>query len=266
MNYLMEHPEEADRLAKKTRSEQVVRQAAWAGIKPGMRVLDVGCGVGKTTAVLKQVVGESGHATGLDLSPSRLQEAAASFAAPGLEFVQHDIRQPYVSPVQFDAVWIRFLLEYFREDQLQVVRNAVHSLKPGGLLVIGDLDNNCLLHYGHSQRMENTIQDVLRCLQENHDFDPYAGRRLFAHMVDLGFEAIDVAVEAHHLFFGELNPVDGENWLSKVEVAVKNSGCRFAEYDGDFEAALTEFKEHLFNPRRFIYTPLIMVRGTKPLG
>ncbi len=265
MNYLMEHPEEYQRLEKKTRANQVIRQASWAGIKPGMHVLDAGCGVGKTTAILKEVVGETGRVTGLDISASRLSEARKSYGAPGVNFVEHDLSTAHVAAETYDAVWIRFLLEYFLDDPLTIVRNAIHSLKPGGILILADLDNNSMGHYGHTERLEKTIRDILHCLQKNRNFDPYAGRKLYAHMVDLGFDAIDVEVEAHHLFHGELSTVDAENWLSKIDVAVKHSGCLYEEYDGSFEAALEEFKTYFFDPRRFIYTPLIITRGTKPL-
>lgn len=265
MAYLMEHPEEFIRLSKKTRAEQVVRQATWAGIKPGMHVLDAGCGSGTTTSIIKQVVGDTGRVTGLDISASRLAEATDSYGKSGLNYVEHNLREPFESPELFDAVWIRFLLEYFRDDPVSVVRNAIRSLKPGGLLVLADLDNNSLCHYGIPERLEKTIQDVMHCLQADHNFDPYAGRKLYAHMTDLGFTSIAVDVEAHHLIYGELNPVDAANWQSKIEVAVKDSGCQFEEYGGDFGAMTEEFKTYFNNPHRFIYTPLVIVRGEKPL-
>lgn len=265
MAYLMEHPEEFVRLEQKTRAEQVTRQAAWAGIKPGMHILDAGCGSGTTTSLLKEVVGDTGRATGLDISASRLSEAAAAYGRPGVDFVEHNLLEPFAAPQAFDAVWIRFFLEYFRDDPLTIVRNAIRSLKPGGLLVLADLDHNSLNHYGLSQRLENTIREIIRCLQTGHNFDPYAGRKLYAHMTDLGFTDIAVNVEAHHLIYGELNPVEAANWQSKIEVAVKNSGARFEEYDGDLSAAIEEFKTYFNDRRRFIYTPLIIVRGVKPL-
>jgi putative peptidoglycan lipid II flippase len=39
-------------LEEKTEKQAVIDQAHWAGLKPGMRVLDVGCGPGLTTSVL----------------------------------------------------------------------------------------------------------------------------------------------------------------------------------------------------------------------
>ena len=46
-DYLMENSDEEKRLELKTDPENLEKQAIWCGIKPGMRVLDAGCGSGK---------------------------------------------------------------------------------------------------------------------------------------------------------------------------------------------------------------------------
>jgi SAM-dependent methyltransferase len=50
--YLMESEEEAVRLDLKTDPDAVRKQALWCGVKAGLRVLDAGCGPGKTTSIL----------------------------------------------------------------------------------------------------------------------------------------------------------------------------------------------------------------------
>ena len=39
-----------------------------AGIRPGMRVLDVGCGQGNMSFAISKLVGKSGHVTGIDVN------------------------------------------------------------------------------------------------------------------------------------------------------------------------------------------------------
>ena len=66
INYLMENDEEAIRLDLKTDISAVEQQALWAGLKPGMRVADIGCGPGKITSALYNMVLPGGSAVGID--------------------------------------------------------------------------------------------------------------------------------------------------------------------------------------------------------
>ena len=52
----MEDDQESVRLDRKTDGATVEKQALWAGIKPGMRVADLGCGAGKTTFHLNKLI------------------------------------------------------------------------------------------------------------------------------------------------------------------------------------------------------------------
>jgi ubiquinone/menaquinone biosynthesis C-methylase UbiE len=263
--YLMENQDEGKRLELKTDIEAVKRQAAWAGIGPGMRVLDVGCGTGITTGALAELVGPNGHVTGLDFSAERLATAREQFGANNVDFVCHDIHQPYHRAQPYDAIWTRFFLEYFKTEQQQIIIHSVASLKPGGIACLADLDNNSLGHSGISERLQQTLLDVMSRLEKDFNFDPYAGRHLYGHLYDLGFQDIICTVEAHHLIYGEIEEKDRYNWLRKVEVAAQKSGCLYTAYKGSFDAFHREVQEFLNNPHRFTYTPLIIARGIKPI-
>ena len=131
-------------------------------------------------------------------------------------------------------------------------------------MCLGDLDHNCLNHYGHNQKIQQTIEEIMRLLQDNHNFDPYAGRRLYRHLYRLGFTEIACMLEAHHLIYGEANEVDLFNWAAKIEIAAVRSGCSFSAYEGDFHAFKEDVVGFLRDPEGFTYTPLIIARGIKP--
>ncbi|MFO7576990.1 MAG: methyltransferase domain-containing protein [Pelovirga sp.] len=261
--YLMESDREAKRLRLKTNLDDVRRQARWAGITEGMRVLDVGCGSGAATEALGELVGPTGAVVGIDFSAQRLADAKQESALPWVDFALHDIKEPYLAEQPFDAVWSRFFLEYFRAEQLEVIRNSVASLRPGGIVCLGDLDHNCLNHYGHNAKIQQTLVDVMVHLENEHNFDPYAGRRLYHHLYTLGFQEIACTLEAHHLIYGDANDVDLYNWITKIEVAASRSGCTFSAYEGGYEAFRDDVRAFFKDPARFIYTPLIIVRGIK---
>src|SRR5262245_36932219 len=46
-----------------------------AGLRPGMRVADIGCGVGQVTVDLAELVGPKGHVVGVDVSRAQLAQA-----------------------------------------------------------------------------------------------------------------------------------------------------------------------------------------------
>ena len=98
---------------QKTDPQVVERQALWAGIRPGMRLADLGCGSGITTSVLHKLVLPEGEAVGLDFAPSRYEFAQDHYASSGIRFLCRDVREPLDDLGSFDFVWVRFLLEYY---------------------------------------------------------------------------------------------------------------------------------------------------------
>lgn len=261
--YIMEDESEARRLDLKTEGGAVERQATWAGIAPGMRVADVGCGSGRTTSFLHRLVQPGGEAIGIDASPERIAHARERYGEQGPRFVEHDFRTPLDSLGSFDFIWVRFVLEYHRSACGGIVDGLCRILRPGGILCLIDLDHNCLNHFGLSPRLERSVSGVMGCLEELHDFDPYVGRKLYSFLYDAGLSDIRLALEAHHLIYGELSTTDDYNWTRKVEVAAARSGYGFPEYPGGFEEFREEFRRFFADPRRFTYTPMILCRGVK---
>ena len=74
-DYLMESDDEALRLDLKTDPEVIEKLALWAGIKPGMRVADMGGGSGKATFYLHKLIQPGGETIGVDGSDQRLNYA-----------------------------------------------------------------------------------------------------------------------------------------------------------------------------------------------
>ncbi len=262
--YIMEHDDEAIRLDMKTDYQSVASQAQWAGIKPGMRVADIGCGSGITTAYLHKLVQPGGNAVGIDASESRISHATERYGAEGVEFVCKSFYESLEKLGKFDFIWVRFVLEYHRAGSQEIVKNLTRLLRPGGILCLIDLDYNCLCHFGLSSRLEQTINGIMGTLEKDHDFDPYIGRKLYSFLYDLGFNDISVDIGTHHLIYGELKEVDAYNWTKKVEVAAKDSGYKFDDYPGGYDEFIKEFKTFFYDNRRFTYTPLICCSGKKP--
>ena len=263
--YLMESEEETIRLELKTDPVALRRQALWCGIKPGMRVLDVGCGPGKTTALLHEMIQPGGSIVGVDFSETRIEYAQKNYGGKvGLTYQLHDLRESMEGMGQFDLVWVRFVLEYYRREAPEIVRNLKKCVKPGGILCLLDLDYNCLSHYGLPPKIAEILPKIMNVLDEKYNLDTFAGRKLYSYLYDSGFENIEINLEAHHLIYGQAKEPDIFNWIKKVEMAPEKVKDIITEYQGGYDAFLVDFKKYFLDPRRFIYTPLLLCKGVRP--
>ncbi|RPI68686.1 MAG: class I SAM-dependent methyltransferase [Geobacteraceae bacterium] len=263
--YFPENEDEINRLEGKTDTQDVIDQARWAGLAPGMRILDVGCGPGITTATLAAAAQPGGTAVGIDRSAERIAYAQEKYASPNVEFVCRNFFHDLSDLGEFDFIWVRFVLEYFLEEAPVLVKHLAASLKPGGLLFLGDLDQNCMIHYGLPDRLERNMFMVAKCQMSNNNFDPYAGRKLTAHLVHAGLNDIRADIRAHHLVYGELSEFDRWNWWQKMELGARRSKCAFDDCSDGFEGFVSEFKEFFVKRDRFTYTPIVLACGKKPI-
>jgi sterol 24-C-methyltransferase len=118
--------------ASLTRHELFLSRAI--GLRPGMRVLDVGCGVG---GPLRAIARESGaHIVGLNNNAYQLQKCKAYNRAAGLgdrtETLEGDFMQIPAEPASFDAVY-QIEATAHAPDKLGVYSEIFRVLKPGGL-------------------------------------------------------------------------------------------------------------------------------------
>ena len=266
-SYLMENLEEIIRLEIKTDPEAVRKQGLWCGLKPGLRLLDVGCGPGKVTSILFEMIQPGGSILGVDYSEERIHYAKEHYGQKiGIDFQVHDIRDPLNGVGQFDLIWVRFLLEYFRLESFDILKNLTGVLKPGGYLCLLDLDHNSLNHYELPPKMEEILFRAIDMVQQEYNFDPYSGRKLYSYLYDLGYQNIQLDLMAHHLIYGKIKDEDIFNWTKKVETASTKTKELFESYSGGYDAFFSDFRRFLLDPRRFIYTPLILCKGMKPLA
>ena len=112
-----------------------------AGIGPGMRVLDLGCGVGDVAFVAADLVGPGGSVVGVDRLPKALARARLRAEQRGLaqvRFLEGDVHDPAPGG-PFDAIVGRLVLMYV-PDPPEVLRRLATALRPGGLVVPVEMD------------------------------------------------------------------------------------------------------------------------------
>ncbi|MEM6851106.1 MAG: class I SAM-dependent methyltransferase [Pseudomonadota bacterium] len=100
---------------------------------PGMRILDVGCGTGETTASLAQRVGPNGATHGIDISSDMLAAAQkkAEGAGVAVTFHEGDAQSFAFEPLVYDLIFSRFGVMFF-EDADAAFANLARATKAGG--------------------------------------------------------------------------------------------------------------------------------------
>jgi ubiquinone/menaquinone biosynthesis C-methylase UbiE len=265
--YLMESEEETIRLEVKTDPDALRKQAIWCGVKPGMRILDVACGPGKTTSLLHDMIQPGGSIVGIDFSEQRINYAKDHYGKKdSIDFHVRDFRQPLIDLGEFDLIWVRFVLEYYRKEALEIVGNLKKVVKPGGSLCLLDLDHNCLSHFELSEEMEKILPKIMKYMDEKYNFDTYIGRKLYSFLYDNGFEYIKAEIIAHNLFYGNILEKDIYNLSKKIEIAAQKANAILQEYEGGFSKFKQDINDFFNNKRRFSYSPLIICKGIKPIS
>jgi ubiquinone/menaquinone biosynthesis C-methylase UbiE len=106
-----------------------------AGIREGMRVLDVGSGAGDVGLLVSELVGQAGTVTGVDCSAAMARiasERARLMGKTNVAFVYADIESVDLAG-HFDAVVGRFILREL-DDAPRTLRQLTRLLAPGGIL------------------------------------------------------------------------------------------------------------------------------------
>jgi 2-polyprenyl-3-methyl-5-hydroxy-6-metoxy-1,4-benzoquinol methylase len=104
-------------------------------VKPGLRVIEIGCAPGKILAWVRSVTGVT--VSGLDYSTVGISHARQLFVALGLDadLRCEDLVETSFEPGRFDLAYSIGVVEHF-EQPARVVRKHVELLRPGGVCII----------------------------------------------------------------------------------------------------------------------------------
>lgn len=106
-------------------------------LRPGMRVLEVGCGVGHIACFIAKEVGETGSLVAVDLSEESLKVARNRATEEGvnqrIQFIVSSAEDLQEVDGKFDLVFCRFLLIHLKNPE-KALACMISKLKSGGIL------------------------------------------------------------------------------------------------------------------------------------
>jgi SAM-dependent methyltransferase len=258
--YFMDDPREGQRLADKVEPEVWVARFVEPLLTPTSRVLDVGCGPGVLAAAVAARC-PAGCVVALDQSPERAQQADVRLAPWGGRAVVADAAALPFADASFDLVYCRFLLEYLRDPGL-AVREMARVCRPGGRVLLQDLDGQLVWHYPQDAELERQVTATLGVLAST-GFDPFAGRKLWHYCFKAGLGQLSSSVEVYHHYAGPIDAENGRLWDLKLDIA-RPAAARALGSEAAADSLKARFLEYLERPDTFTYSNLVTVSGVRP--
>lgn len=112
-----------------------------AGLAAGMKVLDLGCGIGEVALIAARLAGPAGHVTAVDIDANSLDVSRMRAAQAGLtniDFIQCNVEE-HDAQEAYDAVVGRHILIH-TPDPLAILRRAAAQVRPGGIVAFQEYD------------------------------------------------------------------------------------------------------------------------------
>jgi ubiquinone/menaquinone biosynthesis C-methylase UbiE len=155
-------------------------------LRPGLELLDVGCGPGTITVDLAARVAP-GRVVGLDVSAEPLTEAraAAERAGVAVSFAVGDVYALEADDDSFDVVHAHQVLQHLN-DPVAALREMVRVCRPGGVLAVRDVDYGAFVTFPADAGLDRWLELYHRVARRN-GAEPDSGRRLlsWAHAAGL---------------------------------------------------------------------------------
>ena len=232
---------------------------AAAGIRPGARVADVGCGPGAALAVMAREVGPDGHVSGVDGDPEAVSHAQAAVDAQG--FDNADVRvgaadATGLEPGAFDVAVMRHVLAHNGGAEQRIVDHLATLVRPGGAVYLVDVDLTALRFRPASA----TLDEMSATYVEFHrrlGNDPQVGVALAEMIQSAGLE-----VETYRGWYTIMEAPPGvrpPSWAARDAMVAQ--GVATADDVARWGAVLDELDTAMPRPR--IFAPTFVAIGRR---
>ncbi|MFN8512252.1 MAG: methyltransferase domain-containing protein [Thermomicrobiales bacterium] len=215
------------------------RSLSLLDLRPGDRVLDVGCGTGDEVIALAEMIGPSGLAVGADFSATMVAEGRQRATELGLPcvFLQSDVQHLPFPDCSFDGCRAERLLQHVPDADL-ALRELVRVARAGASIVIWEADLDTLVFDAPDRRTSRRIAHFICDGFRNGAI----GHQLYRRLKDLGLEEVQAEprIRAMTEFWlmetafdlrasaqkaadaGLVTPTEAADWIASLETAAAN--------------------------------------------
>ena len=254
MSTLSFNAKAADDLAKAYATPDMIAQREAVlnllDLKPGMRVIDIGCGPGFLCESMAYEVGSDGHVLGIDISDDLITMCRARTPPAHLSYAREDALALGAADQSFDIAACTQVAEYI-PDTSTVLSEMARVLRPGGRALIMATDwDNVACYTEEPERMQRVMQ-----AWEGHCAHPRLPRTLATKLRAHGFS--DVTAHMHPLInLNFARDTYSYNVLKLVRSYVAKAGILQAEAEEWFNelTRLDEAGQYYFASARMIFT------------
>ena len=183
-------------------------------LRPGMRLLDAGCGPGSITAGLVKYV-DPGEVVGIDAEPGVLETARELTAGvPNLSFGEGSVYALPHADASFDVAYAHQLMQHLA-DPPAALREMGRVVRSGGLVAVRDSDYQTMICHPRTEAIEEWRALYTEVVRRN-GADANAGRRIPSWLARAGFGEVEVSTTVALM----RDPAEvlnwGDSWAERV--------------------------------------------------
>ncbi len=162
-----------------------------AGLREGIKILEVGCGIGSMTTWLSKQVGIKGHIMAVDASEKQLElarKAAEESGAANIEFIFSTVEALDLPDNSINLIYSRLLLMHLK-DPKQVLISLKRYLRAGGVIACEEPHASSLMTTPRNESIER-MNELFVKLGKLQGLDFNIGDKLYSTLISAGYSNI----------------------------------------------------------------------------
>jgi SAM-dependent methyltransferase len=225
-----------------------------AGLRAGMRCVDLGCGGGEGTFDIAAMIGPSGSVVGIDMDEVTVALGRKSAAERGITTVDFRVGSvnDWDESESYDFVYCRCLLQHLSRP-VDVLARMWAAVTPGGVLAVEDTDFGGLFCHPANDGYAFFQQMITRVVAHNGG-DSTIGLRLYRFFLDLGARDPGLAVTQNVDAVGESKTMPLLT-LQSISESIVAAGLASA---AEVEAAIEDLGAFIAAPDTILSGPRVL--------